>query len=60
MVSGMSEDVNDPSANTRAFQAWVDKGVPPAEEPKRSKTPLIIGVAVAVVVVAVVLILALG
>jgi len=59
MVSGVPDDVNDPSANTQAFQAWVDQQ--PAAEPARSKTPLLIGIAVAaVIVLALLLWLALG
>ena len=45
----MPEDVNDPSANTQAFQAWVNQQ--PAAEPVRSKAPLAIGIAIAVVIV---------
>ena len=45
----MPEDVNDPSANTQAFQAWVDQS--PAAEPARSKTPLLIGIAIAALIV---------
>jgi hypothetical protein len=48
-VAGVPEDVNDPSANTQAFQAWVNQQ--PATEPARSKAPLAIGIAVAVVIV---------
>ena len=49
MVSGVPDDVNDPSANTQAFQAWVDQT--PAAEPARSKTPLLIGLAIAALIV---------
>jgi len=49
MVSGVPDDVNDPSANTQAFQAWVDQS--PAAEPARSKTPLLIGIAIAALIV---------
>jgi antibiotic biosynthesis monooxygenase (ABM) superfamily enzyme len=56
----MPEAIDDPSANTQAFQAWVDKQTGPPE-PARSKVPLIVGVAVAaVIVVALVAWLALG
>jgi len=58
MVSGMPEEHSDPSANTQAFQAWVDQRTT-EPEPARSKLPLIIGVAAAVVVVVVALVLAL-
>ena len=59
MVSGVPEDVNDPSANTQAFQAWVDQQ--PAATPARSKTPLLIGIAIAaLIVLALLLWLALG
>jgi hypothetical protein len=59
MVSGVPDDVNDPSANTQAFQAWIDQQ--PAAEPARSKTPLLIGIAIAaVIVLALLLWLALG
>jgi hypothetical protein len=62
MVSGVPDDVNDPSANTQAFQAWVDQQ--PAAEPARSRTPLVIGIAIAagvvVIVLALLLWLALG
>jgi hypothetical protein len=59
MVSGVPDDVNDPSANTQAFQAWVNQQ--PAAEPAPSKTPLLIGIAVAaVIVLALLLWLALG
>ena len=49
MVAGVPEDVNDPSANTQAFQAWVNQQ--PAAEPVRSKAPLVIGVVIAVLIV---------
>lgn len=59
MVAGVPEDVNDPSANTQAFQAWVNQ--PPATEPVRSKAPFVIGVVIAaVIVLALLLWLALG
>ena len=59
MVSGVPDDVNDPSANTQAFQAWVNQ--PPAAEPARSRTPLVIGIAIAaLIVLALLLWLALG
>jgi hypothetical protein len=59
MVSGVPDNMNDPSANTQAFQAWIDQQ--PAAEPARSKTPLLIGIAVAaLIVVALLLWLALG
>ena len=55
----MPDDVNDPSANTQAFQAWVNQS--PAAEPARSKAPLVIGIAIAaVIVLALLLWLALG
>jgi antibiotic biosynthesis monooxygenase (ABM) superfamily enzyme len=58
-VSGVPEDVNDPSSNTQAFQAWVNQTQP--AEPARSKTPMVIGIVIAVVIVlALLLWLALG
>ena len=45
----MPEDQTDPSANTQAFQAWVNQTQP--EEPARSKAPLVVGLVVALVVV---------
>ena len=57
----MPEETFDPSANTQAFQAWVDQGHAQPAEPARSKLPLIIGIAVAaVVIIALLLFLALG
>ena len=55
----MPEEHNDPSANTQAFQAWVDQtgGQP---EPARSKLPLIVGLVVAALVVILVLVLVLS
>src|SRR5690348_9588390 len=55
-VCGMPEEISDPSANTQAFQAWVDQGHG-QPEPARSKLPLIIGIAVAAVVVIALLLL---
>jgi hypothetical protein len=53
------DDVNDPSANTQAFQAWVDQQ--PAAAPQRSRAPLVIGIVIAaVIVLALLLWLALG
>jgi hypothetical protein len=54
----MSEPTNDPSANTQAFQAWVDQrpGQTKPETPAKSKTPTI----VITVVVALVVLGALG
>ena len=49
MVSGVPEDVNDPSANTQAFQAWVNQQ--PAAEPVRSRTPMVIGIVIAALIV---------
>jgi hypothetical protein len=55
----MPEDVNDPSANTQAFQAWVNQQ--PAAAPAKSKTPMVIGIVIAaVIVLALLLWLALG
>jgi hypothetical protein len=51
MVAGMSEELNDPSANTMAWQAWVDKESQAASsEPARSQMPLVIAGAFALVV----------
>jgi hypothetical protein len=46
----MSEEYRDPSANTQAFQAWVDNQADtrPADRPR---APLMIGAAVAGVLV---------
>jgi hypothetical protein len=56
----MPEAIDDPSGNTQAFQAWVDKQTS-QPEPARSKVPLIVGVAIAgAIVVALVTWLALG
>jgi hypothetical protein len=55
MVSRMSEPTNDPSSNTQAFQAWVDKQPEQRQQPEAkptSKTPTII---VSVVIVLVIL-----
>jgi len=47
----MSEELNDPSANTMAWQAWVDKeSAAASSEPARSQTPFIIAGAVALVI----------
>jgi hypothetical protein len=52
MVAGMSEELNDPSANTMAWQAWVDKEAQASStEPARSQMPFVIAGAVALVVV---------
>jgi len=48
-VAGVPEEVNDPSANTQAFQAWVNQQQP--AEPAPSKTPMIIGIVIAAVIV---------
>jgi antibiotic biosynthesis monooxygenase (ABM) superfamily enzyme len=57
----VSDDSKDPSANTQAFQAWVDNGPAPAQEAAKSKVPIIVAVVVvAVVVLAGLLFLALG
>jgi hypothetical protein len=54
------DDVNDPSGNTQAFQAWVDNGPPSADAPK-SKTPTIVAaIVVAVIVLGGLLFLALS
>lgn len=55
----MPEDANDPSANTQAFQAWVDQQ--PAAAAPKSKAPTVIGVViVTVIVLGLLLWLALG
>jgi hypothetical protein len=55
----MSEEYQDPSANTQAFQAWVDQQAAAPPPVERSRTPLFVGVAVlAVVVIALVIFLA--
>jgi len=46
----MPDAIDDPSANTQAFQAWVDKQAAPPE-PAPSKIPLIVGIAIAAVIV---------
>jgi hypothetical protein len=48
-VAGMPEDANDPSANTQAFQAWVDQQ--PAAAPAKSHAPTVIGIVIAAVIV---------
>jgi hypothetical protein len=49
-VAGMSEELNDPSANTMAWQAWVDKeAATSANEGGRSQMPIIIAGAIALV-----------
>jgi hypothetical protein len=65
MVDGMSspqEPYSDPSGNTEAFQAFVNRGGVPEVRPvvKRSSTGLIVGIVVAVIVIAVVVWLALS
>ena len=53
----MSEELNDPSANTMAWQAWVDKeAAVSANEPGRSQAQWIIVGAVALVAAIAVLI----
>ena len=68
-VDGMStsqgssnEPYVDPSGNTEAFQAFVNRGGVPEVKPggKRASTGLIIGIVVAVIVVAAVVWLALS
>jgi hypothetical protein len=55
----MSDELQDPSGNTQAFRAFVQRDEPAA--PTRSNLPLIIGGAVAVlVIVLVVALLLLG
>jgi antibiotic biosynthesis monooxygenase (ABM) superfamily enzyme len=57
----VSDEFKDPSANTQAFQAWVDNGSAPSQEAARSKTPIIVAVVVvAVIVLAGLLFLAFG
>jgi hypothetical protein len=52
----MSEEYNDPSANTQAFQAWVDRQSATAQAPSTRSKPLLIAVAVvALIVLAVVI-----
>jgi hypothetical protein len=47
----MSEELNDPSANTMAWQAWVEKETAAsADERPRSQAPFIVAGAVALVV----------
>jgi hypothetical protein len=53
----MSNDQVDPSGNTEQFRAFVRT---PQETPRRSRTPLIMGVVVAVILVALVAYLALS
>ncbi len=45
----MPEDAIDPSANTQAFQAWVDQQ--PAAAPAKSNAPTVIGIVIAAVIV---------
>jgi antibiotic biosynthesis monooxygenase (ABM) superfamily enzyme len=49
----MPEQSPDPSQNTQAFQAWVDRGGQPVEQPAKPKVaPLVIGIVVVVVILA--------
>ena len=58
MVAGMSDNVEDPSANTARFQAFVNE-VPEPEPEKRGSTALITTIAVvAAVIVALIVFLA--
>ena len=51
----MSEDVNDPSANTMAWKAWVDKEAAATSQPEpKSRLALLAGGGAAVIVVLVV------
>jgi hypothetical protein len=57
MSSSPQEPYTDPSGNTEAFQAFVNRGGTPDLPPvtkKSSSTGLIVGIVVAVVVVAIV------
>jgi hypothetical protein len=55
----MSDEYADPSGNTQAFRAFVERGDP---APARSRLPIILGAAgvAALIILLVVLILALG
>jgi hypothetical protein len=55
IMSAPQEPYVDPSGNTEAFKAFVDRGGQPAgTAPKKSATPIAIGSAIAVVVIAIV------
>jgi hypothetical protein len=60
VMSSSPEPYSDPSGNTEAFQAFVNRGGTPVVKPvtKRSSTGLIVGIVIAVIVVVVVLLLA--
>jgi hypothetical protein len=66
MVDGMSspqEPYSDPSGNTEAFQAFVNRGGVPEVKPggaRHSSTALIVGIVIAVIVVAIVVWLAVS
>ena len=53
MVLGMAEQIQDPSANTAQFQAFVQRTEPEPE--RRSPVPMIVGVVAAVVVLGAIL-----
>jgi hypothetical protein len=63
MSSPQQEPYSDPSGNTEAFQAFVNRGGEPVVKPgggRRMSTGLIVGIVVAVIIVALLIWLALS